>query len=159
MMNYHDPFTSILDELEEMHDRKGRDYGTGEDPYANVRQSQEFGIEPWVGALVRANDKVKRLQKAARGGTLSNEGVEDSLLDLAVYAIIGLILFRDSKPLDGWIDETPPLDPNHEWYSVDAGGRTRDEMEAHLEDLRHRGYRFILPDEGDVDDIKVGGTD
>jgi hypothetical protein len=28
---------------------------------------------------------------------MSNESVEDSLLDLAVYAIIGLVLYRENK--------------------------------------------------------------
>ena len=92
---YVDPFTSVLDELQEMHDRKGADYGRDEDPYANVRGSADFGVPPWVGALVRANDKMRRLQKVASGGTLKNEGIEDSLVDLAVYAIIALILWRE----------------------------------------------------------------
>lgn len=92
---YVDPFSSVLDELEAMHDKKGADYGRTEDPYANVRGSADFGVPPWVGALVRANDKMRRLQKAASGGTLQNEGVEDSLVDLAVYAIIALILWRE----------------------------------------------------------------
>jgi hypothetical protein len=61
-----------------------------------VRASENFGIAPWVGTMIRANDKMRRLQAAARGSTLSDEGIEDSLLDLAVYVIIALDLFRDS---------------------------------------------------------------
>ncbi len=78
-----------------MHLRKAADYGTGEDPLANVRASAQWGIAPWVGALVRAQDKVTRLQAAAKGSTLVNEGIEDSLLDLASYALISLALFRE----------------------------------------------------------------
>ena len=85
-------FHQILTELGELHDRKQEDYGRGDDPFANVRGSQEFGVAPWVGAMVRLNDKVKRLQKVARGGTLANEGVEDSLRDIAVYAVIAMVL-------------------------------------------------------------------
>jgi len=80
-----------------LHDKKQEDYGRNEDPFANVRQSREWGVPPWVGALIRANDKVKRLQKAARGGQLANETVEDSLLDLIVYAGISLILYREER--------------------------------------------------------------
>lgn len=93
-----DPFYGILDELREMHDRKQRDYGTDGDPLANVRASEAFGVPAWVGCMIRANDKMKRLQTFAQKGTLANEGVEDSLIDLAVYAVIGLQLFRESSP-------------------------------------------------------------
>ncbi|MGH8522888.1 MAG: hypothetical protein ACREXY_01295, partial [Gammaproteobacteria bacterium] len=52
-------------------------------------------VPEWVGAMIRATDKVRRLQTFARKGSLSNEGAEDAFLDLAVYAIIGLVLFRE----------------------------------------------------------------
>jgi hypothetical protein len=89
-------FSDIIVELQSMHDGKSQDYGRETDPYANVRASENFGIAPWVGTMIRANDKMRRLQAAARGSTLSDEGIEDSLLDLAVYVIIALDLFRDS---------------------------------------------------------------
>lgn len=90
-------FATILRELQAMHDRKQADYGSDEDPFANIRASREFGLKPWVGAMLRANDKVKRLQSAARGSELKNEGIEDSLIDIAVYTIIALSLFREEQ--------------------------------------------------------------
>lgn len=90
-------FHDILVEMGDLHDRKQADYGSPTDPFANVRGSTAFGISPWVGAIVRANDKMNRLQAAARGQNLVNESIEDSLLDLAVYAIIGLVLFRQEN--------------------------------------------------------------
>jgi len=87
-------FNDILTEVQEMHDRKSKDYGRPDDPYYNIRQSQEFGIPSWVGALMRANDKMKRLQLAAQGSTLANEGVEDSMLDMITYLTICLDEFR-----------------------------------------------------------------
>lgn len=90
-------FDQVLAELKAMHDRKQQDYGRTTDPFANVRASEDFGIPGWVGALTRANDKMRRLQKFATEGNLANESVEDSLIDLAVYAIIGLILYRDER--------------------------------------------------------------
>lgn len=90
-----DDFDAVLDELREMHNRKNQDYGRDTDPYANVRASEDFGIPGWVGGMARANDKMRRLQQAARKGTLRNESVEDSLIDLAVYCVISLILFRE----------------------------------------------------------------
>jgi hypothetical protein len=87
-------FTAILDEIQDLHDQKSADYGRVVDPYANVRASEDFGIPSWIGAVVRANDKMRRLQKFAQTETLVNESVEDSLLDLATYTIIALDLYR-----------------------------------------------------------------
>jgi hypothetical protein len=90
-------FDAVLTELTRLHAAKNQDYGRAADPYANVRASEDWGIPPWVGAMVRATDKLRRLQTFAQKGTLANEGVEDSLLDLAVYAVIGLLLYREER--------------------------------------------------------------
>jgi stalled ribosome alternative rescue factor ArfA len=50
--------------------------------------------------MVRANDKIKRLQKYAHTGELANESVEDSFKDLAVYSLIALDLFRQELESD-----------------------------------------------------------
>lgn len=88
-------FYAVLHDIAALHDRKQADYGSTGDPFANVRASEDFGIPGWIGSVVRGNDKMKRLQKAASGRALANESIEDSLMDLAVYAIIGLVLFRE----------------------------------------------------------------
>ena len=90
-------FHALLKEIGATHDLKQRDYGTTMDPFANVRGSQDWGVAPWVGAMVRANDKVKRLQKYARDGILSNESARDSFVDLAVYALIALVLHDEEQ--------------------------------------------------------------
>ena len=90
-------FTDILAEVQAMHDKKSKDYGRAVDPYANVRASDAFGIPGWVGALIRQNDKMRRLQKFAQDGYLANESVEDSLLDNIVYGIIALALYREER--------------------------------------------------------------
>lgn len=74
---------------------KQQDYGAEHDPLANIKSSQEFGIAPWVAAMVRAGDKMARIKAAARGQLLLNEPLEDSILDLANYAIIALKLLRE----------------------------------------------------------------
>jgi hypothetical protein len=88
-------FHTILTELGALHDRKQADYGRDADPFANVRASAEWGLQPWVGAMVRLHDKVRRLQKVAQGGSLANEGVIDSLNDIAVYAVIARVLYEE----------------------------------------------------------------
>jgi hypothetical protein len=90
-------FSAILAELDEMQKRKGKDYGVTGDPLANLRASAAFGIPAWVGTIVRANDKMNRVKAFVRNGRLENESIEDSLLDLAVYAIHALRLYREAK--------------------------------------------------------------
>jgi hypothetical protein len=89
-------FHELLRQIGELHDKKQLDYGADQDPFANVRASERWGIEPWVGALVRLNDKVHRLQQFAKKGELANESAEDSMLDIAVYSLIALILYREA---------------------------------------------------------------
>lgn len=88
-------FHAILRALGALHDRKQADYGTDGDPFANVRASEAWGIPAWVGCMVRASDKVKRLQTQAVKGSLANEAATDSFDDLAVYAVIGRVLFEE----------------------------------------------------------------
>jgi hypothetical protein len=90
-------FNEILQELADLHERKRADYGTSLDPFANVRATETWGIRPWIGACIRLNDKVARLQTMSRNGRLRNEPAEDSLRDIAVYAIIALILYEQDQ--------------------------------------------------------------
>lgn len=90
-------FEKIVAEILALHDRKQHDYGRMNDPFANVRASEDFGIAGWIGAVVRANDKMRRLQNAAKGTLLKNESIEDSLMDMAVYSIIALVLYREAQ--------------------------------------------------------------
>lgn len=89
-------FHALLAEIGALHDKKQADYGSKEDPFANVRSAVEFGIDPWIGVAIRLNDKMSRLKQAARGNTLQNESIEDTFMDGAVYNLIGLILYREA---------------------------------------------------------------
>jgi hypothetical protein len=90
-------FHALLQQIGALHDKKQSDYGKDTDPFANVRASRNWGVAPWVGALVRLNDKVSRLQSFATKGSLANESAEDSMMDIAVYALIALILYREES--------------------------------------------------------------
>lgn len=94
-MNGDQRFMDVLDELQEIHVKKSADYGTKEDFLANVRASVDWGVPAWVGAMIRANDKVIRLQSLQHKGFLANESARDALLDLASYAVIALILMEE----------------------------------------------------------------
>ena len=97
MSGGHPEYLKLLDEMRELHVRKAADYGRDVDPLANVRAAIEFGIPAWLGVMVRANDKMHRIKSLAVNGSLKNESVEDSLMDLAAYALIALVLYREQK--------------------------------------------------------------
>lgn len=90
-------FHELVKEIAELHDRKQADYGAGDDPFANVRASEEFGVASWVGALIRLNDKITRLKAFAQRGSLANESAADSMQDIAVYALIALVLYEQES--------------------------------------------------------------
>lgn len=90
-------FHELLATIGELHDRKQADYGRGDDPFANVRAAEQWGLPPSLGACIRIGDKVSRLQTFYRKGELANESVEDAYMDLAVYALIGLLLYRQES--------------------------------------------------------------
>ena len=90
-------FHQVLRELGDVHDLKSKDYGRTEDPFANVRGSTEWGMPAWMGAMIRATDKLRRLQTYAQKGELANEPVKDAFIDLAVYSVIGLVLYEEEQ--------------------------------------------------------------
>jgi len=91
-------FFDLCDQLKEMHSKKSSDYGSADDPLANIRNGAEFvGIEPWRAAMVRLSDKVTRLATYCRTGSLTFEGVEDTLFDLASYSLLTLLTHREAN--------------------------------------------------------------
>lgn len=88
-------FRALLEEMWELHCKKGNDYGKGKDFLANLRASTRFGIPAYVGALIRLNDKLIRLENVAQGTELANESAHDSFIDLACYALLADILYME----------------------------------------------------------------
>lgn len=96
-------FYDLCDQLKAMHAGKSTDYGSAEDPLANIRNGAEFvGIEPWRATMVRLSDKVTRLATYARTGSLTYESFEDTCFDLASYALLTLLTHREAR--DGRTD-------------------------------------------------------
>lgn len=89
-----DRFHQLLKEIGDLHDKKRADYGSDEDPFANVNQSKDWGIEPWIAACLRIDDKIKRLQSLVKNGRLRNESAVDSMRDIAAYSLIAEILYE-----------------------------------------------------------------
>lgn len=77
-------FESLCFELIKLHRRKNADYGG-----AFYNTMTKFGI---VTLLIRLDDKLSRLISITKNGNqeVDDESIEDTLKDLASYAIMGL---------------------------------------------------------------------
>lgn len=102
MRRGHPKFYELIREICELHDRKNADYARDDDPLSNFRQAEALGIPAWKGVLVRMSDKWSRIQELSSGKTPQNESLRDSLIDLAVYSLIDIVLLEEattkSKP-------------------------------------------------------------
>jgi hypothetical protein len=79
-------FAEILKEMFETFCKKQKSYGRG-----NISQFGERGV------LIRSSDKLERLKRLVWNGVenpLSNENIEDTWVDLAVYSAIALLCRR-----------------------------------------------------------------
>ena len=90
-------YLRLLSEMAELHCKKAADYGSDQDPLANIRASEEIGIPAWKGAWLRAKDKVQRIDAFCCRGILVNDSVDDSLMDLAAYSLIALVLLQEER--------------------------------------------------------------
>ena len=102
-LNLDDPFDAILASMKRVHDTKRADYTDG-DPWGNFRECERGGITMQDGIFTRITDKVTRFYnlwaKAKRGESpaVVDESLDDTLLDLANYAVI-LLAIRRSHPV------------------------------------------------------------
>ena len=91
-------FLDVLDELKQLHLRKTMDYGVDEDALSNIRSSADVVNMPaWAGCILRISDKMHRLKAFFRRGRCEFDGVEDTLKDIACYAAIALVLYREQN--------------------------------------------------------------
>ena len=84
-------FISICKEMAELYDAKNWDYG---DSFG--KSFEEWGLPM---SCIRLTDKLNRLISFGRGQDMkvNDEGVKDTLMDLANYAIMTLIELRKEK--------------------------------------------------------------
>jgi hypothetical protein len=91
-------FLEVLDELRTLHLRKTMDYGVDEDALSNIRSSADVVNMPaWAGCILRISDKMHRLKAYFRRGQCEFDGVPDTLQDIASYAAIALVLYREEQ--------------------------------------------------------------
>lgn len=86
-----DIHAEICRELNKTYTKKNNDYGD-----SFKKSYDEFGI---VSAIVRMTDKMERLKTLTTGTKkeVKDESIEDTLLDLANYAIMTVIEMRNRR--------------------------------------------------------------
>ena len=89
--SYVDYFDDILKEMSEVHQRKNADYGNN-----FHKRYEKYGF---LTALLRLTDKMERLENIYEKGEIQvkDESVEDTLLDLANYAVMTIVELKNGK--------------------------------------------------------------
>ena len=84
-------FNIVADELKELHERKNKDYGN-----SFSKTFEDLGI---ISSVTRMSDKMNRLTNLVTKGNqqVKDESIEDTLKDLASYAIMTIVELRDKK--------------------------------------------------------------
>lgn len=77
-------FTEVNQELLDMFLKKHKDYGKG-----NILSVQELGI------ALRISEKIERIKHMLiQGNKPTNESIEETWIDIGVYAVIAVLLRR-----------------------------------------------------------------
>lgn len=91
-------FLDVLEEIKQLHLRKTLDYGSDDDALSNIRNSADvINVPAYAGCVLRMSDKMHRLRSFFRRGVVEFDGMEDTFLDLAAYAVIALVLYREAN--------------------------------------------------------------
>ena len=89
----------ILNNMQAVYEAKDSDYSATGLPMGNLRKCEDAGIEAWRGCLVRIGDKMSRLENFLKEKEylVISEKAEDTVIDLANYAILMACLIQESK--------------------------------------------------------------
>lgn len=95
----HPRFYEMLEAMADLHSRKNHDYAGTSDPLKNLRACERLELKPFLGVMVRLQDKWSRLEEFVKSGTLmvKGESVKDTLMDNAVYSILAIILYEEEE--------------------------------------------------------------
>ena len=91
---------SILDNMKSVYEAKDNDYSATGLPMGNLRKCEDADIDAWRGCLVRIGDKMSRLENFLKEKEylIISEKAEDTVIDLANYAILMSCLIEEIKP-------------------------------------------------------------
>lgn len=104
------------DKMKEITRAKNSDYtGAGDDPFSNFRRCEQMGIASVEqGFLTRMTDKMARITSLTvhkKEQQVKDEAIEDTLFDLANYAILmaGYLYFEKKSRVEKELNISPPL--------------------------------------------------
>ena len=89
MKNKQEIFESVLQKMLDTYKKKNHDYSVnGKSSFE--KSFENFGL---TSLAIRLSDKVDRLTAFAKGNELqvTDEKIEDTILDTAVYSVLGLV--------------------------------------------------------------------
>lgn len=84
--------------MADLHDRKNANYASDSDPLSNLKMCESFGVPAVMGTMVRMSDKWSRLTQLAKGKPDEvGESMKDTLIDLAIYCLLMIILLEEKE--------------------------------------------------------------
>ena len=90
-------FHKLLEEIKTLHDKKNADYGADNDPLKNLKGCIRMGDHPTKGIAIRLQDKMSRIENYYKNGSLANESVRDSFMDLAIYGLLAIVILDEGE--------------------------------------------------------------
>ena len=89
-------FNALLARMQEIHDRKNHDYAAGDNPYSNFEAAADSaGVSVDAVFAVLMGIKQARIKEITSSNKPpNNESLQDSRLDLAVYAALRASYFE-----------------------------------------------------------------
>lgn len=97
-------FMNLLDKMKIMHIQKNAGYSGMDNPdaWANFRLSENFGVSPFIGCMIRMSDKFSRVQSLIKNTDNEQVGekLSDTLLDMASYCLIAVCLLYEQEEKD-----------------------------------------------------------
>ena len=83
-------FNTLLDQIKDTHEKKNHDYGN-----SFAKSMDEFGMP---AAAIRLSDKLNRFKSLIKSeAQVKGESIEDTLLDMAAYAIMTVEYLKEKK--------------------------------------------------------------
>jgi len=89
---------TITNRMLQIYEAKDTDYSDNDLPMGNLRESTEWGIQPWRAVMIRLGDKKRRIASFVKRGQyqVPDENVDDTLLDFANYCMFGVVLYSEA---------------------------------------------------------------
>lgn len=142
LIQYFDATTALMREtmIDKNHDYTGADV----DAFANFNAVETFHIDALAGLITRMSDKLMRVAAFHRQGVLKvvDERAEDTLLDLANYAILTAALLEDRRRKQTGVIHEPIHEDTDFGLNEAVYEAGREQKDAVVEGKKKRGaYR------------------